>query len=380
MPTRSAGGQVSRELVALLNDQEVGRVRQEQTGRLRFVYNAAWREQEGAYPLSLSLPLVQGEHGDGPVRAYLAGLLPDNDRILARWGQRFGVSPRNPLALLAHVGEDCAGAVQFVTPERMDELQSAPIPEAQWLSEPDIAERLRLLAADQAAWREPGDTGQFSLAGAQPKTAFLQQNGRWGVPAGRTPTTHILKPPVAGFDGFAENEHVCLRLARALRLPAARSEVMRFEEQIAIVVERYDRRMVGDRFVRIHQEDFCQALGVLPAIKYESEGGPGVAAIAGVLREHSGRPEVDVATLLGALALNWVIGGTDAHAKNFSILIGVGGRVRLAPLYDIASALPVSQLERAEDQVRDEDRRRVRHATNRAPTLGAPGGLGHGRP
>ncbi|HEU4881043.1 MAG TPA: type II toxin-antitoxin system HipA family toxin, partial [Longimicrobium sp.] len=258
---------------------------------------------------------------------------------LRRWGSQFHVSARNPFTLLAHVGEDCAGAVQFCRPDRVAELLTKTDSPVRWLAEAEVAETLRELRTENATGRVAADPGYFSLPGAQPKTALLHQDGRWGVPSGRIPTTHILKPPLGDLDGFAENEHLCLRLAGALGLPVARSEVMRFAHEVAIVVERYDRVVVGEWIARVHQEDFCQALGVPPRIKYQAEGGPGVGAMAAVLREFSSAPDEDLDTLLRALALNWVIGGTDAHAKNFSVLIAAR-QVRLAPLYDVASVLP----------------------------------------
>lgn len=318
----------------------MGAIRRDKRSRLTLVYDADWRRAPDAYPLSLSMPLVVAEHEHAKIAPWLWGLLPDNEAILARWGQRFQVSPRNPFALLAHVGEDCAGAVQIVRPERADTLRTQPAGQVAWLDDKDIAERLRLLRKDQAAWRLARDAGQFSLAGAQPKTALLFENGRWGVPSGRSPTTHILKPPLEAFDGHAENEHVCLALARALGLPAAASQVRQFEGEVAIVVERYDRVRLDGAIHRLHQEDLCQALGRPPSGKYENEGGPGVVPIVEFLRTHSSRPTDDVWTFLRALALNWLIGGTDAHAKNYSVLIGAGGRARLAPLYDVASTLP----------------------------------------
>src|SRR5205814_10488677 len=123
----------------------------------------------------------------------------------------------------------------------------------QWLESGDIAGRLRALRADQSAWRQPGDSGQFSLAGAQPKTALLFENGRWGIPSGRTPTTHILKPPMLDLDGHVENEHLCLSLARELQLPAAASDVHRFDGELAIVIDRYDRLRTREGIVRVHQ-------------------------------------------------------------------------------------------------------------------------------
>lgn len=327
------------ELVVLLDGRVVGQVHQDRSGRLQFVYDEAWRDTRGAYPLSLSMPLASREHPDAAIRPYLEGVLPDNEGVLARWGAQFQVSPRNPFALLAHIGEDCPGAVQLVPRSRVPELQASADPPIAWLTEAEIAARLRELRTANATGRRASDPGYFSLPGAQAKTALLHEDGRWGVPSGRVPTTHILKPPSGDLDGFAENEHVCLRLAAALGLPTTRSEVRRFGEEVAIVVERYDRILVDGRRMRVHQEDFCQALAVSPHVKYEAEGGPGVRSVAEVLRSYSNAVEEDLDTLLGALALNWVIAGTDAHAKNFSILIA-GGQVRLAPLYDIASVLP----------------------------------------
>ena len=226
------------ELIALLNGREIGRVTRNNRGRLAFGYAEEWRAARGAYPLSLSMPLAAVEHGHRPVEAFLWGLLPDNDTILERWARRFQVSARNPFALISHVGEDCAGAAQFVRPDRLDAVLGQGPVEIEWLDERSIAERLRILRADHAAWRIPHDTGQFSLAGAQPKTALLYENGSWGIPSGRTPTTHILKPPTGEFDGHAENEHLCMRLASALGLITARSEVKWFEDEVAIVIER----------------------------------------------------------------------------------------------------------------------------------------------
>ena len=332
-------------LVALTKGQRMGEVRRNQRGRLSFVYDEPWRQRRNAYPLSLSMPLAAAEHGHDVIEAFLWGLLPDNDRVLDRWARRFQVSVRNAFALLSHVGEDCAGAVQFVSPERMDALTNKEPEPVVWLSEGEVAERLRTLREDHAAWRAPRDTGQFSLAGAQPKTAFLHENGRWGIPSGRTPTTHILKPPTGEFDGHAENEHFCLKLARRLGLPTASTQVMRFGNEVAIVIERYDRRRQDGEIHRVHQEDMCQALAVPPIRKYENEGGPGAVEIVDLLRAASSARVDDVATFVDALVFNWLIAGTDAHAKNYSVLIGAGGRARLAPLYDIASALPYDDMD-----------------------------------
>jgi serine/threonine-protein kinase HipA len=332
------------ELVALLDGKEVGRVHRDARGRLTFVYADEWRKAADAYPLSLSMPLGAKEHGRSVIEAFLWGLLPDNEQVLSRWAAKFQVSARNVFALISHVGEDCAGAVQFVTPDRLSALRSGKEDKVEWLDESDIAKRLQTLRADHAAWRLPRDTGQFSLAGAQPKTALLLQNGRWGIPSGRLPTTHILKPPTGHFDGHAENEHICLMLARSFGLPAAQSKVMPFKDEIAIVIERYDRQHKGNDIVRIHQEDICQARGIMPTKKYQNEGGPSAFDIVELLRTYSTDRQDDLDTFVAALGFNWLIAGTDAHAKNFSLLLG-DRRVRLAPLYDVASILPYDEFD-----------------------------------
>ncbi len=216
--------------------------------------------------------------------------------------------------------------------------------------------------------RSPSDSGQFSLSGAQAKTAFLLHDGRFGIPAGRTPTTHILKPPLREFPGHVENEHLCMALSREIGLATAISEVRRFQDELAIVVTRYDRARTADLaaaagsrasadasaleelaktqpILRLHQEDLCQALGVPPTSKYQNEGGLSPVQIAGLLRDRSSSPAEDITTFVDALAFNWIIAGTDAHAKNYSLLLAAGGQVRLAPLYDLASALPYPSLE-----------------------------------
>jgi serine/threonine-protein kinase HipA len=331
---------MTNQLIALLDGREVGTVHYK-NARLAFIYSDAWRIDPNAYPLSLSMPLASAEHGHARIEAFLWGLLPDNDRVLENWGRRFQVSPRNVFRLITHVGEDCAGAVQFVRPERLEALQKEPLfREVKWLTADEVAERLRALRADHSQWRNAQDTGQFSLAGAQPKTALLFERQRWGVPSGRVPTTHILKPPTGEWDGHAENEHFSLRLARAAGLIVPNSTVQHFGDEIAIVVERYDRVRGGGRWSRIHQEDMCQALGLHPTSKYESDGGPGVRTIAELLREQSSNPEEDVQSFVDAIAFNWLIAGTDAHAKNYALLLGGSGAVRLAPLYDLASILP----------------------------------------
>lgn len=347
---RSGAGM--RELQVVANGDLLGTVTQRATGDLVLTYDRSWQARSDAFPLSLSMPLTSGDHGDEVVRPFLENLLPDNERILDRWARQFQVSARNPFALLAHMGEDCAGAVQFVRPDRYGEVANAGPGGIEWLTEDDIAARLRGVMDQHGTGRLPGDRGQFSLAGAQPKMPLFSDGDRWGVPSGRLPTTHILKPPAQpDFEGFDVNEHLCLRLARELGLAAAESHIRPFAGEQALVVTRFDRLRTGEAgVVRLHQEDTCQALGVSPLRKYENEGGPGASDIVKLLLMASDDAETDVAAFLDALALNWVIGGTDAHAKNYSLFLSADS-VRLAPLYDIISILPYP------DQVHPRQRR-----------------------
>ena len=326
-------------LCILLEGRVVAMATQDTKGSLSLTYEDDWRESKHGYPISLSMPLARRAHGDDFLRPFLEGLLPDNAQILEKWARRFSVSARNPFALLRHVGEDCAGAIQLVAPESIEDVL-ARNGRVEWLSEDEIASRLAGLREDSSAWRSPGDPGAFSLPGAQAKTALHLADGRWGVPSGATPTTHILKPPLPEFDGFVENEHLTLELARACGLPAARSQVIGFGDELAIVVERFDRVVLDGEVRRVHQEDFCQALSIAPIYKYEAEGGPTAADLIRVLHERGSDARRDVSRIIDALIFNWLVGGTDGHAKNYSVTIAAQGLVELSPLYDLATAAP----------------------------------------
>jgi serine/threonine-protein kinase HipA len=328
------------KVIATFEGQRVAQIEQDARGKLHLSYDTPWLENDAAFPLSLSLPLATITHHGDVVAHFLWGLLPDNEATLHSWSTKFQVSARNPLALLFHVGEDCPGAAQFVLPERLPQLESGLHDGIDWLDEAGIASRLRLIKNDHGMTRAPEDLGQFSLAGAQAKIALFQYEGRWGVPSGRIPTTHILKPPSGEFNSYAQNEHFCLQLARATGLPVAQSQVLQFEDQIAIAVTRFDRNLQSGQLLRIHQEDFCQALGIHPSNRYQNQGGPGHKAMADLLRIYSTKPQDDIETLYLALVFNWLIGGTDAHSKNYSLLLGSRGQVRLAPLYDLSSIWP----------------------------------------
>jgi len=328
-------------LVVIIGDRVAGELSLGRDRRLTFLYNDDYRALPDPTPLSLAMPPQVRSHPDKVVMPWLWGLLPDNDTVLARWAREFQVSASSPFGLLASpIGEDCPGAVRFVTPDRVQSALRRP-GHIKWLSEDQVADRLRDLRRDETAWLGQDFTGRFSLAGAQSKTALFFDGTRWGLPSGAAATTHILKPAISGFDDHDLNEHLCLRAAAAVGLPAVRTEVVSFGNEKAVCVERYDRIKVNKVQVRIHQEDACQALGIPPSKKYQSDGGPGPADIARLFRRvmPASRADAAVREFADALIWNWVIAGTDAHAKNYSLLLS-GSQSRLAPLYDVASALP----------------------------------------
>lgn len=334
-----------KRLELLMGAEHAGAVSQRGGGKLAFEYSPGYSNLTSATLISVSMPKQVPSHPDGHITPWLWGLLPDNDAVLSRWAREFHVSSGSAFSMLATpVGEDCPGAVRLVTTERLGALQvpDRDLSDVEWLTDAQVAKRLRDLRADNTAWLGTRHVGRFSLAGAQAKTALLfDPTHGWGAPQGATATTHILKPAIEGLDDHDLNEHLCLSAMRIAGLRAVRSRVQRFEDQSAIVVTRYDRAYINGLQVRVHQEDICQALGLHPTRKYQNEGGPGPKEVATLFRKVMPRETALEATrsFLDALVWNWIIAGTDAHAKNYSLVLH-RNQVRLAPFYDVASALP----------------------------------------
>jgi serine/threonine-protein kinase HipA len=272
------------------------------------------------------------------------GLLPDDEIVRRLIALRVGAASHAGFDLLAALGRDCVGALQFL-PEG-EQPGPAGAVEGRPLGDVEIGRLLRSLARAPLGVGESSDF-RISLAGAQEKTALLHWRGRWHMPQGATATTHILKPAIgrlpSGLDlsPSVENEHLCMRLVAALGLPAARTEIAEFEGVRALVVERFDRLWTRDgaRLLRRPQEDCCQALGAPPSRKYEAEGGPGIVAILDLL-QGGDRALEDRRLFLKAQIVFWLLGATDGHAKNFSLHLAPGGRYALAPLYDVMSMQP----------------------------------------
>lgn len=317
----------------LINGIFVGTVSQDQNGSLSFAYDASY---EGI-PLSLSMPVSNKVYGDKVVRPFLCGLLPEDTRLRSRLGAEFNVSGENPFALLAHIGYDCAGAVQIAPFQDVPRVVEEPARYSK-IDESIIALRLDAFRVDASAvWQLP--TEHWSLGGQQSKIALARFGEKWFECEGSAATTHIIKLGIPRLAHEALNEHLCLRLADLIGLPAAKSAYVRFEDVPAVVVERYDRLTVGpNEVLRLHQEDLCQALSVLPEKKYSSDGGPAVNDIIALFDQHP-HAHSNKAVFIAQLFFNYLVGAPDAHAKNFSVLLHDKSGPILSPLYDVASGL-----------------------------------------
>ena len=330
-------------LNVFLNGRLVGQLRRQSSGAIDFQYDDGWLGWDQAFPVSLSLPLREDRYIGDRVIAVFDNLLPDNDQIRRRLAERVRAGGSDAYSLLAAVGRDCVGALQFL-PEGKDAGTAGAL-EGRPLGDSEIAAMLGDLRRAPLGLDEDGEF-RISLAGAQEKTALLHWQGKWQVPHGATATTHILKPEIGrlpnGIDlsESIENEYLCMRLTGTFGLPAARTEIQEFAGRRALVIERFDRLWTRDgRLLRLPQEDCCQALSVPPIRKYEPDGGPGMRQILDLLKA-SDEPEADQRTFLKAQIVFWLLGATDGHAKNFSIFLLPGGRFRLTPLYDVMSAQP----------------------------------------
>lgn len=326
---------MARTLTVYLRRQLVGQLVQDEHGQMTFCYAASWLNDAKAVPLSHSLPLGKERFSRNECQGFFAGILPEQSKreIIAK---NLGISARNDFAMLEQIGGECAGAVTFIP-------SGESLPERNYgyrqLSSQKLAEILRQLPRRPLMAGEDGI--RLSLAGAQDKIAVHVSNNQISMPLGGAPSTHILKPAIERFEGIVFNEAFCMKLAGAIGLHTAKVEVGKVENIDYLLVERYDRTLLKDssggpeQLEREHQEDFCQALGIVPDNKYQNEGGPSLKQCFALLRELSSAPVIDLQRLLDAVIFNFLIGNHDAHGKNFSLLYG--RETRLAPLYDVLS-------------------------------------------
>jgi serine/threonine-protein kinase HipA len=302
-------------------------------GRLSFCYATDWLAQPKAVALSMSLPLQAAPFDDHKSRPFFAGLLPEGQlrRLVARQLQ---VSGQNDFALLDHIGGECAGAVTFLA-QGQTLPAAAGTEDVRWLRDEEVVAILDELP------RRPMLAGQdglrLSLAGAQDKLPVVFDGLRIGLPRNGTPSSHILKPPIHAVEDSVINEGFCMTLAEAMQLRPAKSKIHGVLNRPFLLVERYDRiKDAQGHSLRLHQEDFCQILGVVPEMKYQNEGGPDLAQCFEVVRRATRPSAPQVLRLLDGVVFNALIGNHDAHAKNFSLMYS-GNAPVLAPFYDLLS-------------------------------------------
>jgi len=330
---------MAKTLDVYLQHDLAGRLIQDNHGEMIFTYAENWLNNSNSIPLSHSLPLRKERFSRKECRGFFAGLLPEESKreLIAK---NLGISAKNDFSMLEQIGGECAGAVTFIP-------AGVPLPEHDCryrkLSNKELAAILRelprrpLLAGDQDV--------RLSLAGAQDKVAVHVAEGHISIPLGGAPSTHILKPANEHFDGVVFNEAFCMKLASAIGLPVANVETGKIENIDYLLVQRYDRAVVRTippgsvHLERLHQEDFCQALGIVSEKKYQAEGGPSIKQCFDLLREVSTTPVIDLQRLLDGIIFNYLIGNNDAHGKNFSLVYNEGEEweIRLAPFYDLLS-------------------------------------------
>jgi serine/threonine-protein kinase HipA len=338
---------MARVLDVYLHNELAGHLMQDEGGNMTFHYAERWLATPGAIPLSQSLPLRKERFRRKACSAFFGGILPEQSKreMIAR---NLGISARNDYAMLEQIGGECAGAVTFLP-------QGEAMPERRYgyreLSNTELAAILEELPRRPLLAGEEGV--RLSLAGAQDKVAVRIEGGIICLPLGGAPSTHILKPNVDRFEGLVFNEAYCMQLAAAAGLPAAAVETRNVEGLDFLLVERYDRRHRaapdGTAAVeRLHQEDFCQALGIVSEQKYQKEGGPSLKQCFALLRDVSRAPVIDLARLLDAVIFNYLIGNNDAHGKNFSLLYRGGGieelEIGFSPLYDVVCTVYYPEL------------------------------------
>ena len=332
---------MARVLDIYLHNFLAGKLLQDNLGDLSFQYTESYINNENAWPISVSMPVCSGIYKGILVKAFFSGFLPE-DVMRHRLAQYLGVSEKNPFSLLEIIGGECAGAIALYPEGQIPPNgQEADI---EILDNKDLSRILQLLK------KQPLLAGmkniRLSLAGAQDKLPVGIKDGKIALIKGTTPTTHILKPMIEGVQDSVQNELFCMRLAKLLDIDVPEVEMGWGQDLPYFLVKRYDRMLdESGKIIRLHQEDFCQALGIMPENKYEHEGGPNIAKCLEVLQKYSLQPAADHLTFIKIVIFNYLIGNADAHGKNFSLLYREKSSVPiLAPTYDLLSTVAVPKL------------------------------------
>jgi len=333
---------VTRALTVWWEGVEVGSLALDRDGQMQFTYAAEWLAGGRSPALSCSLPKRREPFRRRLCRPFFEGLLPEGAQRDAV-ARVLGVSQENEFGLLERLGGEVAGALTL-WPEGDTPPRHEPPDQPEALSDEDLVALLKSLPA-RPFLAGAGGGLRLSLAGAQSKMPVVLVGNRVALPAPGQPTTHILKPAVDRFPATVENEAFAMRLASRLGLSVAAVEPRSVGGRRYLLVERFDRYTGADgRVRRLHQEDFCQALGLLPHRKYAADGGPAAGHCFALVRRACSRPAVEVLKLLDAFIVQALIGNADAHGKNYSLLYRAA-TVDLAPLYDLLSTVAYPELD-----------------------------------
>ncbi len=329
---------MSRALDVYLHGVYAGQLIQNDVGKLLFTYDTSYVAKE-QLALSLSLPVRLKTYEDNIAKAFFSGLLPE-DIVCHRLARYLGVSEKNPFALLEAIGGECAGALSIypegITPPKPKKMDIEVLDDQKLQDILELLKRRPLLAGT--------DGLRLSLAGAQDKIAVGVNNKKIALIKGGTPTTHILKPMIADIKDSVQNELFCMRLAKLVGIKVPKTEIRYLNKIPYFLVERYDRQEdENTKIQRLHQEDFCQAMGIMPELKYEREGGPSIMQCQHILRDYSAKPAVDQINFLQCIIFNYLIGNADAHGKNFSLLYR-DKMPELSPAYDLLSTAVYPEL------------------------------------
>ena len=347
------------KLKVYINELEVGELTKGNTGKISFTYSTSYLESKNPFPLSQSMLLRKESFRQKECQPFFAGLLPEQPKR-SLVAQRFGISPNNDYALLARIGMECAGTVVVASPDESNIKRT----EYQVLDEKELCELIKKLPEQPLILGDSPEL-RLSMAGVQDKMlVYIDIEGKISLPIRGSTSTHIIKPAHKQYSNLVYNEALCLELSKSLKIPTANCKVDSACGVEYLLVKRYDRAVNSSgHLIRIHQEDFCQAMGIHPDMKYQSydPNSPSLKKCFHLLRDVSTFPALDLNNLLNAVLFNIIIGNCDAHGKNFSLIyvnsnnveinpenIGFNENVpmlvRFAPLYDLVSTVYYSDL------------------------------------
>lgn len=325
------------KLNVFLGSKKAGTLESTENRGVIFTYDELYLKSNDSIPLSVSLPLVQGEFSQKQCIPFFSGLLPEEDSR-KKIADYLHISETSTFKLLDALGGECAGLITISSDETetaQKNLYSFTSENYELLDESRLADFIEkintrpLMKADEKL--------RLSLAGAQEKLALANLDGKWYLPLNGSPSTHILKPTRAGsLSSLAQNEYICMKLAKYLNLSVPEVDLLNIAGKDVFVVERYDRYKNEKEIQRLHQEDFCQALGIMSTSKYQNDGGPGIADIYSVIKKICSIPAIETRKFLKYVVFNYIIGNCDSHGKNYSLLYK-NNTVELAPIYDAVS-------------------------------------------